>query len=428
MIDTGKPPVKLPIMGYKELDLFNLYREVVAHGGFKEVIKNVGTWSKIWKKLSNYDPSITDSSFRLKRNYERYLLEYEFHNFPENKKRVLHHDKYARKKHLIPQEMNGTEIASTEANVSCIKDVPRHPDGSIIFPLVLGEITIESLGQIYPRQPYVTDKHVWPIGFVSSRYFSSTKNPSIRVKYTCKIEDTGDRPRFIVTPEDDTTHPIISHSPSGAWRIVLSRINSFQDPISFPGGHEAHKAIAVSGRVRFGLAHPTVTALIRQLPGGEYCKPKALTCVGGGKRKRDAINGTCLDTTTKIAKTINVTDTSDYLPLQPSANSTTQSTVVQQPKVSSISQLLNSESNCSPCIFPTNSYTQPFSLPLPSRCPYPFEFPVSPSSSCSSISSPLPSSSEDYPGISAYKQELLASEDDAIFALLQFRSIDNKKI
>lgn len=41
------------------------------------VMKNTGTWSKIWKAIPNFDPTITDSSYRLRRNYEKYLLDFE---------------------------------------------------------------------------------------------------------------------------------------------------------------------------------------------------------------------------------------------------------------------------------------------------------------------------------------------------------------
>jgi hypothetical protein len=37
MLETGKPLSKVPIMGYKELDLFQLFREVQSFGGFNEV-------------------------------------------------------------------------------------------------------------------------------------------------------------------------------------------------------------------------------------------------------------------------------------------------------------------------------------------------------------------------------------------------------
>jgi len=93
MAEVGKPLTKIPIMGYKELDLWQLYKEVTNCGGFNEVVKNVGTWSKIWKRLGNFDPSITDSSFRLKKNYERYLLEYEYRCFPEHKAVALELEK-----------------------------------------------------------------------------------------------------------------------------------------------------------------------------------------------------------------------------------------------------------------------------------------------------------------------------------------------
>jgi hypothetical protein len=110
MIDCNKPLNKLPIMGYKELDLYQLFREVVAHGGFNEVVKNVGTWSKIWKRLGNFDPSITDSSFRLKKNYERYLLEYEYKRYPQNKLKGLEPEKPPSHKRTSSSEFETSPI------------------------------------------------------------------------------------------------------------------------------------------------------------------------------------------------------------------------------------------------------------------------------------------------------------------------------
>lgn len=37
MAEIGKPFSKIPIMGYKELDLYQLFREVCSYGGFIEV-------------------------------------------------------------------------------------------------------------------------------------------------------------------------------------------------------------------------------------------------------------------------------------------------------------------------------------------------------------------------------------------------------
>ena len=45
MSEIGKPLSKIPIMGYKELDLFQLFREVTAYGGFNEVSDHFRTFS-----------------------------------------------------------------------------------------------------------------------------------------------------------------------------------------------------------------------------------------------------------------------------------------------------------------------------------------------------------------------------------------------
>jgi hypothetical protein len=139
----------------------------------------------------------------------------------------------------------------------------REKDGTPKIPLCLGELIVETLGTVNPNIPYVTEKHIWPVGFKSYRYFSSMINPEARVKYTSQIVDAGDKPQFVVTAEDDPTNSIISYSPSGAWRTVLKRV------MAKSGSEEARKNISVSGTLRFGLAHPIVSLLIRELPGAD---------------------------------------------------------------------------------------------------------------------------------------------------------------
>jgi len=275
MIESNKPLSKLPIMGYKELDLFQLFREVIAYGGFNEVVKNVGTWSKIWKRLGNFDPSITDSSFRLKKNYERYLLDYEYKKFPEHKLKGVESEKQLRrsssgefdssssptlerKQNIVGGDQSPKKSKKNKRkNYNSFKEVVKESNGRAKMPLILGELVIENLGTIIPRSPYVTEKHIWPIGFKSSRFFSSMFNPDKRVKYVSTIIDLGDRPQFVVTAEDDLEHPIISPTPSGAWRTVLKRVI---------GKDDSRKNVSVSGALRFGLAHPVVANLIRELP------------------------------------------------------------------------------------------------------------------------------------------------------------------
>jgi len=129
MAEIGKPLSKIPIMGYKELDLYQLFKEVMSYGGFNEVVKNVGTWSKIWKRLGNFDPSITDSSFRLKKNYERYLLEYEFKCFPDRRQQVIEHEKQVqmKKSHIIGAER--PHSPTSLSNSSSSSDSSSPPKG-----------------------------------------------------------------------------------------------------------------------------------------------------------------------------------------------------------------------------------------------------------------------------------------------------------
>jgi len=286
MAEIGKPLNKIPIMGYKELDLYQLYKEVVASGGFLEVVKNVGTWSKIWKKLGNFDPSITDSSFRLKKNYERYLLEYEYKMFPEHRLQALEMEKQIQIKKQSgietspksqerriksPEEKSSKPktkrtISARKPSFTTCRDIVRDKNGAPKMPLILGELTLESLGNIIPQSPYVTEKHIWPIGFTSSRLFTSMITPDKKVKYTSQIIDGGDKPEFMIVAEDDPENPIISHSPSGSWSTVLKRV------LGKTATEDSKKNVSVSGTLRFGLAHPVVSHLIRELPGAEKCK------------------------------------------------------------------------------------------------------------------------------------------------------------
>lgn len=300
MSEIGKPLSKIPIMGYKELDLFQLYREVIAHGGFNEVVKNVGTWSKIWKRLGNFDPSITDSSFRLKKNYERYLLEYEYKSFPDHRLQA-DLDKSTMKRSSSAQNLSRphspTQFSSNTSSASSphnspefgrkntkaskaskkVKTPRRTPSrsnsfnslyipqtlNSVKLPLVLDDLTIESLGNIVPRYPYVIDGQIWPIGFTSHRLFNSRVNPGKQVRYTSQILDAGDRPQFVVTAADDLAHPIVSFdSPSACWKAILQSIVEADESNTISNSQK----LSVSGRLRFGLTHPEVASLIRELP------------------------------------------------------------------------------------------------------------------------------------------------------------------
>eukprot|EP01114_Cavostelium_apophysatum_P015902 TRINITY_DN4429_c0_g1_i2.p2 TRINITY_DN4429_c0_g1~~TRINITY_DN4429_c0_g1_i2.p2 ORF type:complete len:403 (+),score=82.53 TRINITY_DN4429_c0_g1_i2:1402-2610(+) len=271
MTQLGKPIGKSPVMGYKELDLHQLFREVVGRGGFNEVVKRVGSWAQIWKKLDNFDPSVTDASYRLKKNYERCLLEYEQKRFPVHKQdssislsslqdsiKVTGISKSRMRTPPIRRNRSsGTgSPSSARHQPSPAQETSSNCVGGARTPFSIGDITIECFGVIVPRTAYVDRKYIYPVGFQSSRMFFSTRSPGQLIKYTSLIIDGGDHPKFVVTCADDPTPATPHDSATDAWSPVLRNI--FQDK---PVPDEA-----ISGSALFGLTHPVIEHLLRQLP------------------------------------------------------------------------------------------------------------------------------------------------------------------
>ncbi|CAD5207088.1 unnamed protein product [Bursaphelenchus okinawaensis] len=71
----GKPVTRIPIMAKQVLDLYELYRLVVQHGGLVEII-NKKLWREITKGL-NLPSSITSAAFTLRTQYQKYLYDFE---------------------------------------------------------------------------------------------------------------------------------------------------------------------------------------------------------------------------------------------------------------------------------------------------------------------------------------------------------------
>jgi hypothetical protein len=101
-------------------------------------------------------------------------------------------------------------------------------------------------------------------------------NPETRVRYTSQIIESNGRPQFIVTPADDPSRPIVADSPSEAWKTILK---SFLPP------DQQDTKISICGGLRFGLSHPTVSQMIRDLPNAEKCIEIQLQYSPSRKRK-----------------------------------------------------------------------------------------------------------------------------------------------
>ncbi|CAB4015727.1 Transforming growth factor beta regulator 1, partial [Paramuricea clavata] len=79
-----------------------------------------------------------------------------------------------------------------------VQPIPVDAKGKPVFPIVLGGLTVHSLGDIVCDRPgFHSERYIWPVGFCSSRYYPSMKTPDMKCIYTCKILDGGYGPTII---------------------------------------------------------------------------------------------------------------------------------------------------------------------------------------------------------------------------------------
>jgi hypothetical protein len=110
-------------MAKQVLDLYELYRLVVQHGGLVEII-NKKLWREITKGL-NLPSSITSAAFTLRTQYQKYLYDYECAreglSHPSDLQSAIEGNK--REGRRNPPASNGSTPM-------------HHPNGAFSYPLV----------------------------------------------------------------------------------------------------------------------------------------------------------------------------------------------------------------------------------------------------------------------------------------------------
>ncbi|XP_054720245.1 transforming growth factor beta regulator 1-like [Uloborus diversus] len=154
------------------------------------------------------------------------------------------------------------KVSATDKRL--VAPIPLDVAGRPIFPILLGPLTIHSLGVIIHDRPgFHTEQCIYPVGFCSSRIYSSMKNPLLQCLYQCTVTDSPIGPRFEITPEDDPGRSLVGSSPNEVHSGLLKSINNAcgKEVISTDG----------QGAKFFGLSHPTVQNLIQSLGGARKC-------------------------------------------------------------------------------------------------------------------------------------------------------------
>ncbi|GIY95010.1 transforming growth factor beta regulator 1 [Caerostris extrusa] len=150
------------------------------------------------------------------------------------------------------------------ADKRLVTPIPLDVAGRPIFPIVLGSLTIHSLGVIVSdRSGYHTEQCIYPVGFCSSRTYASLKNPLTQCLYQCTVTDSPFGPRFEITPEDDPGHSLVGGTPNEVHSALLKSLNTVcgKEVVSIDG----------QGAKFFGLSHPTVQNLIQSCGGARKC-------------------------------------------------------------------------------------------------------------------------------------------------------------
>lgn len=145
-----------------------------------------------------------------------------------------------------------------------VQQIPLDPSGRPVFPIVLGGLTVYSLGEIITDRPRFHDESaIYPVGFCSTRVYASLKNPDQKCLYTCQIKDGGAGPQFEIVPEDDPQNAIVGMSAKACHASLLKLISTaWGKPLN---------NVVVSGADFFGFAHSTIQNLIQSCPGARKC-------------------------------------------------------------------------------------------------------------------------------------------------------------
>ncbi|KAH9488889.1 transforming growth factor beta regulator 1 [Bulinus truncatus] len=136
--------------------------------------------------------------------------------------------------------------------------------GRPIFPMVLGDITLHSIGEIVPdRLSFHSVESIYPVGFCITRVYASLHKLDTKCLYTCKISDNNDGPLFEIAAEDSSDIVFKSINPVDCHSQLINAVNKLRGTaIVLAEG----QALAF-----FGLSHPVIQNLIQSCPGARKC-------------------------------------------------------------------------------------------------------------------------------------------------------------
>ncbi|KAM4650581.1 transforming growth factor beta regulator 1 isoform 1-T2 [Discoglossus pictus] len=179
-------------------------------------------------------------------------------------KKVKKREKGKENKSEVMKKSSKKKKVSEGTTRKWVQPIPLDPSGRPVFPIVLGGLTIYSLGEIISDRPGFHDKDaIYPVGFCSTRVYVSMRNHNQKCLYTCQIKDGGAGPQFEIVPEDDPQNSIVASSSYECHSILLMTISTALG--------KKLRAPEDAGAYFFGFSKPTIQNLIQSCPGARKC-------------------------------------------------------------------------------------------------------------------------------------------------------------
>lgn len=146
-----------------------------------------------------------------------------------------------------------------------ILPIPMTDEGHPVFPIVLGSLTVFSLGEALPDKPsFHSDRFIYPAGFHSNRVYGSMDDPNRRCVYTCRIINSDGEAKFEITNDSQPAVTLTATSATKCHKKLLQAINkAFGEDIVNESRDRAQEF--------FGFSHPTIQNLIQGLEGANQC-------------------------------------------------------------------------------------------------------------------------------------------------------------
>jgi hypothetical protein len=158
----------------------------------------------------------------------------------------------------------------------------------VLEALSTSEIKVLSLGRIINQPAFHSSKFIFPVDFKTQYLrYPSVNDPSRKVAYTCWVEETDQKPVFIVQCSESPMK-FTGSSPTAAWEAVEANLSELRR--SSARGNKRD----VDGMALFGLSNSLVAKAIAKLPGADEVlshyapklPPPAALCVTSDSPKR----------------------------------------------------------------------------------------------------------------------------------------------